>query len=1698
MIPVGLVLLISWACSKVQQSSNNTVIYKPGDRVPPTVDPTVDFDSDRFTHYNSSIFPLTFCWAPQYPHLTSKGAFIARKVQDSTDTNVYPKKLANEEAVNNILNNNSTVGGRSVFGCTIFQDIYFPRDTSDLINAKFSYKIKSDEVQTISSWPLKLSPGPLESPKTRQLHEFQYRMNEAYLGRLQTLLKLTPTYSDRIISQRIPYPSYVATSSSRIVDVLPTFLVYCYIVISAFFVNRISTEKCNQSREMLKMCGLNDAVYWISTIIFNFACFCLVSLIILTFVKIPIFNNYSLWANSSFFLIFFFLIIFSIQQMLIGMIVCVICSKPSICTTVAVIVFIFSLSLASTIEVKYQQYVAPLSRLRALAYLPNLAMVLATRLIAKFEGQTVGLTLETFAEPVNEFNNLTFQHIIISMVTSCVIYSIILWYLDNVWPWQPGVPKPFYFFFTLNYWSPQRKLSQINNNIQLMNCNHDDGNQSDLSSYIEISPSNRPLAIECCKLTKKFTSMFKNENKLAVSSIDLNIYHGEITCLLGHNGAGKTTTMNMITGMFAPTSGTIRVNGYDLIANTFSARKSMCLCPQHDPLYEELTVQQHLYLYACIKGFPLNQLDKEIEESLILTEMTEHCDKLPKELSGGMKRKLSLAIAVVGGSQILILDEPSSGLDTEARRSMWDALKRIRETRTILLTTHDMEEADALGDRIIIMSEGKIRCAGTPIFLKQKLGAGYTLTISKLSTFQPDDTLNLIHRYLPLAKVKSDFGSEIIYELGENAETKCYLGQFFNQLDDKKENLGIDSFGVSVATLEDVFLKVCDTATEDKSDQSIQEKGFESNTKDVNISLLDGRVSITRKTGLALIFIQFYSLIIKRLFNAKRSLKMVFYQLVLPCLIFGLAFFLTSRMRTIKTKLTAIQHYSLALYPETQIFVQSDGTKASESFISTLKFIVESQDHECVHVDANISMSDYFLSRMRGRLPSQYIKSHVFGFSARTRGSDNSRQIHLWINIEASHVLPVAVDLISRTHLLEILHAENYTLKNDTSSLLQTYGQPGSDRKEVIHIINKIGSATWIIFVPFSVTFLAASYVIFPISEKYSKAKLIQIMTGLHPMLLHFSSFIFDLATNLICSCLLLLFIYLIDTTHLFVPDMIHAMALLSLLTSFGAVSIVLAYIFSLLFSDDSKSFIVLNVIYLVSGIILGTIMYALEILNQLKLITRGTFNIVYTLAHITPIFSMTWGFKKIYDNNSVDQLCKSLGPDRVHFICNSISSRGQSSSASFSFGKGETADRIYDLFSPCCAKLCRNKLTGIDTCVHANPFGSHGNQIAPEIFYMLLTLSIYSFILYLLESVGRYFDRWIDNQVELPLNDEEVDIDVQSEEESVKQLIDKQGTEEKALTVYQLYKRYSSFFAVRGISFSVGKQECFGLLGVNGAGKSTTFGILTGDLTATRGRIIQENLDIVENRRLYQQNLGYCPQFNPIIDNMSGLEMIYLFARLRGVPNECLAQLSNEMINLVDLQNHALKPSGTYSGGNKRKLSIALAMIGNPRLVLLDEPTAGVDPAARRKIWSTLSYIRESLACSMILTSHSMSECEALCSRMAIMVKGRFLCLGSGQHLKFRYGQGYTITIKLKYDKATDEEYLQSIDSTVDEYIQRKSKVDQHDTVFVYRVDREEGSISRLFHAMEHIKNKLDLEDYTLSDTTLEQIFIQFARKNK
>ena len=235
-----------------------------------------------------------------------------------------------------------------------------------------------------------------------------------------------------------------------------------------------------------------------------------------------------------------------------------------------------------------------------------------------------------------------------------------------------------------------------------------------------------------------------------------------------------------------------------------------------------------------------------------------------------------------------------------------------------------------------------------------------------------------------------------------------------------------------------------------------------------------------------------------------------------------------------------------------------------------------------------------------------------------------------------------------------------------------------------------------------------------------------------------------------------------------------------------------------------------------------------------------------------------------------------------------------------------------------------------------------------------------------------------------------------------------------------KVYNNFGCFskptMGVKNISFTVNYGECFGLLGLNGAGKTTIFKAITEEHSPTHGSIYINGLNITKNFDQVKLMFGYCPQFDAIFPYMTVYENLEFYSRIKGVAPEKLNEIIQAMIESMTLTKYTKKLAGRLSGGNKRKLSVAISMICNPPIVLLDEPSTGMDPEARRFMWAVIHKLTsKSDGNCVIMTTHSMDEAETLCRRMGIMVNGEFVCLGTSNYIKETYGYGFDIDIRIK-----------------------------------------------------------------------------------
>lgn len=331
-----------------------------------------------------------------------------------------------------------------------------------------------------------------------------------------------------------------------------------------------------------------------------------------------------------------------------------------------------------------------------------------------FEDIGVGMQWEyLFVSPGG--TSFTTGTLLIAMVVQSICYLLLALYLENVFPGPYGSARKWYFpiegFF-------QRSDIPTPKGIKLKRKKY----KTKPRCQEEPDDSSVP-GLVISNLTKAFSN-----NLVAVKDLSLTLYENEITIVLGENGAGKSTLISMLAGMITPTSGTaVFKQRLNLNRDMQEIRNLIGLCPQQTVLIQNFTVRDHLLFFAMLKGLEKDEAWDEANNFMERCGLLDEAENIPENLSLSQQRKLNLCMALVGGTGVVFLDEPTSGVDPASRREIWAILQRERKQRVILLSTHFMDEADLLGDRLAIMHRGEMKCTGSPFYLKNTFESSYNL-----------------------------------------------------------------------------------------------------------------------------------------------------------------------------------------------------------------------------------------------------------------------------------------------------------------------------------------------------------------------------------------------------------------------------------------------------------------------------------------------------------------------------------------------------------------------------------------------------------------------------------------------------------------------------------------------------------------------------------------------------------------------------------------------------------------------------------------------------------------------------------------------------------------------------------------------------------------------------------------------------------
>ncbi|CAK7241151.1 MAG: hypothetical protein STHCBS139747_002610 [Sporothrix thermara] len=1056
----------------------------------------------------------------------------------------------------------------------------------------------------------------------------------------------------------------------------------------------------------------------------------------------------------------------------------------------------------------------------------------------------------------------------------------------------------------------------------------------------------------------------------AVRELTLSAVRGQILVLLGANGSGKSTTLDVIAGTSKLTSGRITLDG----------THGLGIAPQKNVMWDEITVEEHLHIFNRLKSPHTHASGDEIRQLIKSVDLEHKATARAKTLSGGQQRKLQLGMMLTGGSAVCCVDEVSSGLDPLSRRKIWDILLAERGRRTIIMTTHFLDEADLLSDHIAVLSKGTLRAEGSSAELKDRLGGGYRIHVHKT---KPNDKAATVavrsDRDLPdVEGVVKKNAFDLVTYIAPSSSLAAHVIRTL-------EAAGVSDYRFSGPTLEDVFLQLAEEvqAEQDAHDQAqaqadatVDTKG-ESNTtvtgeeeqtsdsakadgttsavqvpsKESNDDDASGQQRLKLLSGRRIGYWQQARVLFRKRFIVfKGNWVPTFAAFFIPVLAAGLvtlfvkgqdpvgcssadqlstddpqnladagdALFLVAGPATRFTDIESIVNLFVPMFANSS---ESGGSGSSSSGSNANNTSIVAQIFE------NITLADTFDDF--NSLIVQYRKNVTpAGFWL---GDSSSPPTVAYLGDYLDQV-----NSFFGQNLMDVLLANLSISANYADFAIPWAPNTGKSLQMLVYVC--LACAAYPGF-----------FSLYPNLERRRHVRGLEYSNGVRALPLWMAYLAFDFLIVLVSSALItILWVALSNIWY-------HVGYLFLVFALYGLASALVAYIISL-FSRNQLSAYAFTAAY-------QAIVFLVYMIAYLCTITYAPVN------HIDSYLLL------------------------VHFVVAAVAPIGSVIRSLFV---------TLNLFSVTC--------TGDE--LSSNP-GSITLYGGPILYLFWQSFLLFGILLWFDSgNVGASFYRFTKllrrqkkasptSRAGGVVDDDGFDnVSLEAVPPSQSEGAGEDGSPAvRGLRVSHITKTFKRNTAVDNVSFDVNHGEVFALLGPNGAGKSTTISMIRGDLKPDDGDVFVEGLSVTKRLVAARGSLGVCPQFDAV-DQMTVRDHLRFYARVRGIAD--VEHNVQAVIRAVGLTAFSDRQAHALSGGNKRKLSLGIALMGNPAVVILDEPSSGLDAAAKRIMWRTLAATVPGR--SILLTTHSMEEADALAGRAGILAR-RMLASGDTDDLRARFG---------------------------------------------------------------------------------------------
>ncbi|KAF7403454.1 hypothetical protein HZH68_006248 [Vespula germanica] len=1137
---------------------------------------------------------------------------------------------------------------------------------------------------------------------------------------------------------------------------------------------------------------------------------------------------------------------------------------------------------------------------------------------------------------------------------------------------------------------------------------------------------------------------------IAVDDFTLKLCEGEVTSLLGRNGAGKTTIIKMLTGMVAPTNGEICLNGEE------GCKPDIGVCPQDNVLIGTLTPREHMIFYSKLKGQKDNvNMEKNVNDMLSSLELGRQEHEPVYRLSGGTKRRLCVALAFLGSPKLVILDEPGAGVDPAARRRIWRLIDQHRVGRTVLLSTHHLDEADMLSDTVVVMHKGKILCTGSPLTLKVNHGKGYRLNVSYPPTNMSSGSIenksletlrNIIEGIVPNCNINETSETEVIVTLplqGKHGDNND-IGQVAKALEDNQKLLGFMHFSLECDTLERVFLDLCARA-----DNNSMLNGTNLNNADkvnhIGLSMSNDGIDLIdlEPSPKPTAFRQVKALLKKRLWHFAKDWRSPLATLILPTVFVAVAMgfslirppsedepplALNPRLYDIhptyfysidNSNDPFLQHVSLQLHDRFgddyagawQTLPNDTGTCECVDGQQTCQGVSQAVEGLLQTLPGRPTL-DWIVSTHQ-----EYIERRYGGWSL-SHWKDDPLFV-VWYNNKGHHSMPSYLNALNEA----ILRASGVNGHLTTLNHPLKLSRDQLNRTTLLQRVADVGIAL-VLLIAFNLVGAQGTKEL--VRERLSEEKRILYLAGVHPVTYWTAALIWDFLIFGCSICLAVVVFEIFGLSTYVSKDNLAGVCLLLFLFAWAAIPF--SHLAEKAFDDSSLSNMVLFCVNTFIGVSSLATILVIDILGKTQAAADAR-NVLHRILMIFPQYVLGDALVELSKNDITAELLKKFHMD-----------------------------------------------------TYKSPLG--WDLLGVHYIFLVIIGALLFLINLIIEC------RLLPN-----FRKQNVNYEVVEEDEDVineRTRIESGMAHEDVLKTIRLRKEYRSVYgtnvAVQNLSFGVQPGKCFGLLGVNGAGKSTTFKMLTTEIIATAGRIVLKEEDIGSGP-LCNGEVGYCPQTEALDGFLTPHQCLTIHAEICGLKN--VSKVVESTLQKLDLLKYAHQRVNSLSGGNKRKLCTAVAVMAPVSVILMDEPTSGMDPATKDLVGCVVKHVTKNHS-SVILTSHSVADCESLCTRVGILAKAGLRCIGTPQHLKHKFGEGYVVF--LRFSKPT---LVSDLRRAIANHLPQAVVSSRQATAARLLVPKsEEMALSNSIAKVKMLAEELKATDYTFSQSSLDQVLVNFSEE--